>query len=259
MQLVPDWKRVGMSMTGTSTFGQASAARFAATRWSVVLAAGGSEGESRTRQALEELARSYWFPLYAYLRRRGYGPQAAEDLVQGFFARLLEHEGLASVDQGKGRFRSFLLASLKHFAADEQDKRRAQKRGAGVKPIALDGLEAEARYAIEPVDEMTPERVFERRWAWAVLDQALCRLREQYCQRGQGKLFEVLKGTLTAADSETRQKDLARELDMSENALAVAGHRLRRRYRELLREEIAQTVSSPDLIDEEIGYLLGCL
>lgn len=248
-----------MSAAGTSTFGRASAARFAPTRWSVVLAAGGREGGSRARQALEELARSYWFPLYAYLRRRGHGPQAAEDLVQGFFARLLEHEGLAAVDQGKGRFRSFLLASLKHFAADEWDKGQAQKRGAGARMIALDGLEAEARYAIEPADEMTPERVFERRWAWAVLDQVVCHLREQYERRGQGKLFEALKGTLTATDLDTRQKDLARQLGMSEGALAVAGHRLRRRYRELLREEIAQTVASPELIDEEIGYLLGCL
>lgn len=247
-----------MATTGTS-FNRGSAAQFAPTRWSIVLAAGDWRAGSGSRRAMEELAHSYWFPLYAYLRRRGHSPAAAEDLVQGFFARLLEKDGLASADRDKGKFRSFLLASLKHFAADEWDKGHAQKRSAGAPLVALDAMEAEARYAIEPADDMTPERVFERRWAWAILDQVLERLRQQYHARGQGPLFEALKGCLTSTASETTQSEIARQLGTTENALAVAGHRLRRRYRELLRDEIAQTVSSTDLVDEEIRYLLGCL
>lgn len=238
----------------TST--RASAAQFAPTRWSVVLAAGDCQDGTSARDAMELLARSYWFPLYAYLRRRGHSPSQAEDLVQGFFAHLLEKGGLATVDRAKGKFRSFLLASLKHFVSDEWDKARAQKRSAGAPVIALDSLDAEARYAIEPADDMAPERLFERRWAYAVLDQVLERLRQQYADRGQLPLFDALKGHLTSSASHA---DIACDLNMSTSALAVAAHRLRRRYRELLRDEIAQTVSTPELVDEEIRYLMECL
>jgi RNA polymerase sigma factor (sigma-70 family) len=233
--------------------------RFAATHWSVVLAAGGPNADSLRQRALEELARVYWFPLYAYVRRQGQSPQAAEDLTQEFFARLIEKHSLRHVDRSKGKFRSFLLASLKHFLLNEYDKARAKKRGGRKKVLALDAVNAEARYSIEPVDHMTPERVFEQRWAWAVLDQVLLRLREQYDARGQGALFEALKGALMQRPAAGQYAEAARELGMAQGAVVVAAHRLRGRYRKLLRAEIAQTVADPELIDEEVKYLLGCL
>jgi len=210
------------------------------------------------RRAMGELVQTYWFPLYAYLRRRGSAPAQAEDLVQGFFARLLEKDALAMVDRERGKFRSFLLASLQNFLANEWDKSRAAKRGGGAEIVALDALEAEARYAAEPVDSMTPERVFERRWALAVLDQVLARLREDYAQRDQAEIFAALEHVLTAGDGES-YGEIGRRLGMTESAVKVAAHRLRRRYRELLREEIAQTVSQPDLVEEEIKQLLASL
>jgi len=233
--------------------------RFVATRWSVVLAAGGPDADSLRQRALEELARVYWFPLYAYVRRQGQSPQTAEDLTQAFFARLIEKHSLRRVDRSKGKFRSFLLGSLKHFLLNEYDKTRARKRGGRTKVLALDASNAEARYSIEPVDHMTPERVFEQRWAWAVLDQVLLRLREQYDARGQGALFEALKGALMERPAAGQYAEMARELGMAQGAVVVAAHRLRGRYRKLLRDEIAQTVADPDLIDEEVQYLLGCL
>ncbi len=237
--------------------------RFALTRWSVVLAAGnwrageaGGRGTAAER-AMGELAGMYWFPLYAYLRRKGLGPVEAEDLVQGFFTRLVEKDALAAADREKGRFRSFLLASLKNFVANEWDKGQAQKRGGG-KVLALDGLDAEARYAAEPVDTMTPERVFERRWALAVLEQVLARLEVEYKKRGQGAIFAELEKVLTGGGGRTHAA-IGVALGMTEGAVKVAGHRLRRRYRELLREEIGQTVAEPGLVEEEIRQLRSCL
>lgn len=244
--------------TSAQSFG-GNQERFAATRWSVVLAAGGLKADSLRQRALEELARTYWFPLYAYVRRQGESPHAAEDLTQEFFARLIEKHSLRQVDRSKGKFRSFLLASLKHFLANEHDKANAQKRGGRTKVIALDAVDAEARYAIEPVDDMTPERVFEQRWAWAVLDQVLLRLREQYDAKGQRPLFELLKGSLMQRPAAGEYAEVARELGMAQGTVVVAAHRLRGSYRKLLRDEIAQTVSDPELIDEEVKYLLGCL
>jgi RNA polymerase sigma-70 factor (ECF subfamily) len=205
-----------------------------------------------------ELAGLYWFPLYAYLRRKGNSPPQAEDLVQGFFTRLLEKDVLATVDRSKGKFRSFLLASLKNFLANEWDKSQAQKRGGGQNTLSLDALDAEARYAAEPADKMTPERVFERRWALAVLEQVLMRLREEYAGRGQGATFAALEQVLVGGHG-AGYAQIAERLSMTEDAVKVAGHRLRRRYRQLLREEISQTVSEPALIDEEIRQLLGSL
>jgi len=238
------------------------AAGFAATRWTVVLAAaGGMKGEagSRSRRAMEELAQIYWFPLYAYIRRRGHDSAAAEDLTQEFFLRLIENNLVVAADRAQGRFRAFLLTSLKNFLANERDKAHAQKRGGGARLIALDSLDAEARYAIEPVDQMTPERVFEQRWAKSVLEQVLERLKRKYQNKEQGKLFEVLKATLTAKADEASNAAMGRELGLTPGAVGVAVHRLRRHYRDLLRDEIAQTVASPELIDEEINYLLKCL
>lgn len=223
------------------------------------MAAGGPDADSRRQRALEELARAYWFPLYAYVRRQGQSPQTAEDLTQEFFARLIAKHSLRHVDRSKGKFRSFLLASLKHFLANEYDKTQAQKRGGRTKVLALDALDAEARYSVEPVDHMTPERVFEQRWAWAVLDQVLLRLREQYDAKGQGALFAALKGALIERPAAGQYAAVAAELGMDQGAVAVAAHRLRGRYRKLLRDEIAQTVADPELIDEEVKYLLGCL
>lgn len=234
-------------------------ARFAATRWSVVIAAGGTRDATDTRRALEELFQAYWFPLYAYLRRRGLSAHEAEDLVQGFLARMLEKRDLAAVDRAKGRFRSFLLASLKHYLSNECDKARAKKRGGAANVIELDALAAEARYAVEPADDMTPERLFDRRWALEVLDQVLRRLREEYAQAGKAELFETIKGLLTPQRDQLTQADYAQKLGMSAGALKVAVHRMRKRYRDLLRNEIAQTLESPDQIEDEISYLQTCL
>ncbi len=220
--------------------------------------AGEKSGPAR-RCALEELAGLYWFPLYAYIRRRGHGAPQAEDLTQEFFARLVEKRVLAAADRSKGKFRSFLLASVKNFLANEWDKSQTLKRGGGRPLVALDALDAEARYALEPADDLTPERLFERRWALAVLDQVLARLRQEYVARDGGELFEALKGSLAGAADTPTYEALARRLGMTEGALKVAAHRLRKRYRELLRDEISQTVASPELVDEEIRYLLGCL
>jgi RNA polymerase sigma-70 factor (ECF subfamily) len=225
----------------------------------MVLAAAHGHADTRSQRALAELAQLYWFPLYAYIRRQGHPPAQAEDLTQDFFARLLEKKSLAAIDRTKGKFRSFLLASLQNFLHNERDKAHAHKRGGGQQTIPLDALTAESRYALEPADTLTPERVFERRWAWAVLDQVLLRLQQRYETQGQQLLFAALKPSLTTRLDAAAHAQLARDLNMTQGALTVAAHRLRRRYREMLREEIAHTVPDPALIDEEIRYLLGCL
>jgi len=225
----------------------------------MVLAAGGDHAGTNTRRALEELIRIYWFPVYAYARRQGQATGGAEDLTQDFFTHLLEKNSLAGLDRSKGTFRSFLLASLKHFLANERDKGRAVKRGGGVPPVALDALDAEARYAIEPVDDMTPERLFDRRWALAVLDQVLARLRQEYSDTGKGRLFDHLKDALAGSAESAGYAEIAARLGMTEGAVKVAVHRMRRRYRDLLRSEVGQTVDSPHQVGEEIAYLLKCL
>jgi RNA polymerase sigma-70 factor (ECF subfamily) len=224
-----------------------------------VLAAGGEHDATATRRALEELIQAYWFPLYAFVRRQGSLAAAAEDLVQGFLTRLLEKDDLSRVDRSKGRFRSFLLAAMKNFMANERARDRALKRGGGVRVLALDSLDAEARYAVEPAEDMTPERLFDRRWALAVLDQVLARLRREFLDAGNGALFEAIKDCLTPDRGKLPYAQLARRLGMTEGALKVAVHRMRRRYRDLLRHEIAQTVETPAQVDEEIAYLLNCL
>ncbi len=234
-------------------------ASFAATRWSVVLAAADGKAGSRSRRALEELAGIYWPSLYAFIRRQGAAPEEAEDLTQEFFARLLEKGWLSVVDPAKGKFRSFLLAALKHFLANQRDLARAKKRGGGRRALSLDVPGAEAFYQREPTDRMTPERLFERRWALAMLDEVLARLRREYRRRGREAIFDALKCTLTADADAPPQAQIAHSLRMSETAVRIAAHRLRKRYREVLRDEIAQTVAAPDLVDDEIRYLLKCL
>jgi len=221
-------------------------ASFSPTQWTVVLAAA-KRGEDRA--ALETLAKTYWSPIYAFMRRRGIPATEAEDLTQAFFTRLLEKETLAAVDREKGKFRSFLLAAVTHFLANESDKARAKKRGGSVRTIVPE---------VELADDMTPERVFEQRWAWTVLDQVMGKLRESYEAKSQGELFESLKGVLMEG-KEVSYAKLGAELGMAEGTVAVAAHRLRRAYRKLLRDQIAETIADPALIDEEIRYLLNCL
>jgi RNA polymerase sigma-70 factor (ECF subfamily) len=232
-------------------------ARFAATRWSLVLAAAEPAENTDSRRALEDLLGTYWFPLYAFLRRRGETASFAEDMVQAFFARLLEKQYLAQADPARGRFRSFMLAALKHFVANERAKLQTLKRGGGHSIVSIDAAAAEARYAVEPVDEVTPEMLFDRRWALTVLDTVLGRLGEEYAAKGKADLYAAIEPCLTHGAVD--HADVAGQLDMTEGAVRVATHRLRRRYRDLLRAEIVETVASPEEVDEEITYLLKCL
>lgn len=223
-----------------------------------MLAAADHQDGTKSRRALDELIRAYWFPLYAFVRRQGETPAAAEDMIQEFFAHLLKKDFLAQIDRSKGKFRSFLLAAVKHFLSKERSKQRAQKRGGGL-VIALDSLDAEARYAIEPVDNMTPEHFFQRQWALAVLDQVLSRLRTEYIEGSKAKLYETIEPYLTQEAHSGDYGKASHELGMTEGAVRVAVHRLRRRYRDLLREEISQTVDSSEEVEEEMTFLLNCL
>ena len=222
------------------------------------MAAGGTDSP-RAYAALETLCTNYWYPLYAYVRRQGHGPHDAQDLTQAFFARLLEKNYLADVQREKGRFRSFLLASLKHFLANEWDRERALKRGGGRKLIALDDDSAESRYRLEPKDDLSADKIYERRWALTLLDKVLNTLHAEYEQGGKVEAFEILKPYLSAGRTSVSYALAAEKLGMNEGAVKVAVHRLRKRYRELLRAEIAQTVSTASEIEAEIRYLFAAL
>lgn len=235
------------------------ATRFFTTRWTVVLAAGGDPQATQTKDATACLLQSYWYPMYSFIRREGYPPQDAEDLTQEFVAKLIEKQYLADVDPAKGRFRSFLLASLRHFLSNQRDHDRALKRGGGRKVIALDGLDAEARYQLEPVTDLTPERLFDRRWALALLDRVLKRLRDDYARTGRANVYDALKPVLQADPDAPTYAKLGKQLTMTETAVKVAVHRLRTRYREMLREEVAQTVAADADLDAELKDLLNCL
>jgi len=234
------------------------AGRFATTHWSVVRAVG-QPGSARYQQALETLCRTYWFPLYAYLRRHGYSTDQAEDYTQAFFTRLLEKHDLHLADPKRGKFRSFLLVVLKHFLANELDRARAKKRGGGKKVLSLDFENAESRYVLEPADQLSPEKLLNRAWALTVLDRTIARLQSEWATDKRGRLFEHLKVYLTADRAAAPYAHVARRLNMTQGAVKVAVHRLRRRYRELLRDEIAQTVTSEEQIDEEIRDLFAAL
>jgi RNA polymerase sigma factor (sigma-70 family) len=223
----------------------------------VVLTAGRSD-TTHARAALENLCQAYWHPLYAYVRRRGYSPEDAQDLTQEFFARLLERNAVATVTPEKGRFRSFLLASMNHFLADEWDKARAQKRGGG-KVICLDLQSAEMQLGEIPVKKHTPEKAFEHRWAITLLEQVYQHLGKEYREQGKAALFETLRVTLAGKSDAAPYAELARQLAMSEGAVKVAVHRLRQRYRALLRDTIADTVSGPDEVEDELRYLFRTL
>ena len=229
--------------------------RFATTQWKVVLDARDGT-ESQARLALESLCHAYWFPLYAYVRRRGHDADEARDLTQAFFADLLGRNFLDAIDRSKGRFRSFLLASLENFLSHERDKANALKKGGGVAPISLDGADAETRYRLEPSDPETPELVFERRWGATVMERTMERLRTEYA--GEPGRFERLKPCLTG-DNPDRYAEIGAALGLAESAVKAAVHRLRQQYGRLLREEIAETVTSPTEVDEELRHLLGVL
>jgi RNA polymerase sigma-70 factor (ECF subfamily) len=226
---------------------------FVTTRWTMVLRAARSD-TTRARAALEDLCQAYWYPLYAYARRRGYSPHDAEDLTQGFFARILKLNSLADVGKEQGKFRAFLLASMNHFISDEWDRASAQKRGAQ-RTISLDAEMAENRYRSEPADKLTPEYLFERRWAMTLLENVVQRLRGEYEASGQGPLFMEMRFAITGDKNAVPYTDLAARLSLSEEALRVAVHRLRQRYRRALREEIAQTVADESEVTEELNCL----
>jgi DNA-directed RNA polymerase specialized sigma24 family protein len=235
-----------------------SNAPFPTTRWSQVVAAGDRAG-SAARDALTELCSAYWFPLYAFVRRKGYPPDEAADLVQGTFLTLLVRDGLAKVAPDRGRFRSFLMAVCSHHLADCRDRDRAVKRGGGGMPISIDRALAEGRYAAEPVNELTPERLFERRWATSLLDHAVARLEAESIAAGKSALFACLLHTLTGGRSEVPFAAIAVELTLTEGAVKMAASRLRKRYGEILREEIARTVDGPADVEEEIRALFAAL
>jgi RNA polymerase sigma-70 factor (ECF subfamily) len=229
---------------------------FPATSWTLVVAAGDPR-RKEARSALVSLCESYWYPLYAYLRRRGYPADQAQDLTQQFFMRVLEGRYLDHADPEKGRFRSFLLTSLKFFVADEKDRHRAQKRG-GAAVLPLEFSSGEKRYQREPAHDETPERIFERRWAVLVLERVVDKLRNEFVHHGRPDHFERLKVFLLG-HSDAPYTTLAREMNTSEGALKVAVHRFRKRYRELLRQEIADTVADPADVDSELRYLAAAL
>lgn len=232
--------------------------RFATTRWTLIAAAQ-DRASPDARAALAALCTAYWYPLYAFIRRQGYPAHEAQDLTQEFFSRLLEKDYLRVVDRDKGKFRSFLLAACKHFLANERDRLQAQKRGGGRDHFSLDVRAAESRYGLEPAHNLTPEKLFDRRWALTLLDQVLAGLKEETARTGKHGLFEALKVFLTGEKTATSYTQLAERLAMTPGAVKVAVHRLRRRYRELLREAIARTVENPGDIDGEIRDLFAAL
>ena len=229
---------------------------FATTHWTVVLAAG-QRHTPESDTALEELCRSYWFPLYAYVRRRGHTKADAEDLVQAFFARLLEKNFLNGLNGEKGKFRAFLLAALKHFLANEWDKARAQKRGGGADHLSLDWQTADTKFQVAATSEPSPDKAYDREWALALLARVIERLQAECEAEGRGKLFAQLKNFLMAGQGESAQAEVAKALEMEEGAVRVAIHRLRKRYRALLRDEIARTLADPAMVDEEMRALFG--
>ena len=228
---------------------------FTTTHWSLVLNAQNTSGPLADA-ALEKLCRTYWYPLYAFVRRQGEDEASAKDLTQGFFARLLEKKYLAQVQREKGKFRSFLLASLKHFLSDERDKARAQKRGGGHPLISLDDTTGEERYHLEPIDSMDAEKLYERRWALTLLAQAQARLRQEYAENDKSKLYDRLNNLEARDKSAPSYAELAAELGLTEDAVKSAVFRLRKRYQELVRVEVANTVESLAEVDEEIRHLI---
>jgi RNA polymerase sigma-70 factor (ECF subfamily) len=232
--------------------------QFATTHWSVVLMAGDSVS-AEAQQALEYLCRAYWYPLYAYVRRQGHSPEDAQDLTQEFFARLLERQSVRLADPQRGRFRTFLLSSLKNFLVNEWEKAGAIKRGGGHAIVAINDEDAELRYVAEAVDGLTPDRIYEKRWAATLLEKVFGRIREKYAADGKERLFEALKPYVLGETLVDGYDEMGARLGVSAGALRVAMHRLRETYREVLRDEVARTVASPTDVDEELRQLVSAL
>jgi DNA-directed RNA polymerase specialized sigma24 family protein len=228
---------------------------FPTTRWSRVAGAG-DPCKELAREALAGLCRAYWFPVYAYIRRKGADPDRAADLTQDYFARLIEKGTLTHADPAKGRFRAFLLADCAFFLADARDREAALKRGGGVQFVPL---EAEGRYRLEPVDDLTPEKLFDRAWALSLLDAVVGRLRAEFAATGKAETFEALKVVLTDGPRAVPLIEIARRLGMTEGAVQVAVHRLRKRYKALVRERISETVDDPSEVEDEIRALFAAL
>ena len=234
---------------------------FLTTRWSVVRAAGAAD-TPLAREALASLCAAYWYPLYAYVRRRGHSAEDARDLTQAFFARLLERKELGALDPALGRFRAWLLAAVKHFLANEAERARTEKRGGGLVPISIDVAAADSRWALEASDELSPERAFARGWALELLARTRAVLRTEWAARGQTELFTALEGTLVGPDGDPEAESrrvLAERLGLSAGAFDVAAHRLRKRFKEHLRSEVAGTLSDPADIQDELSALFEAL
>lgn len=231
---------------------------FATTHWSVVLAAGNADSTC-AREALSRLCQTYWYPLYAYVRRCGHTPHDAQDLTQAFFARILEENWMAKSDPQRGRFRSFLLASMRHFMANEWKREHRQKRGGGQTILSLNDDSAENRYQLEPVEKKTPENLFERGWALSLLNGVLAKLEEEYSREGKAEWMHVMRPTLTSDRGSINYAEIAGKLGTTETATRVAVHRLRHQYRRLIRAEVAHTVATPEEADEEIRHLFKVL
>ncbi len=242
--------------TPSTGAGEAPPDYFATTHWTVVLAAG-RERTPQSDRALEDLCRTYWFPLYAYMRRHGHTREDAEDLTQAFFARFLEKNYLEGLRSEKGRFRAFLLAALKHFLANEWDRAHRRKRGGGTPLLSLDWQDADTRYRIDPADTLSPDKLYDRAWAVTLLERVISRLRDERDDEERANLFEQLKPFLTAGRGAVPYAQAAAALKLNEGAVRVAVHRLRRRYRQLLREEISQTLSDPAQVEEEMRSLFS--
>lgn len=228
---------------------------FATTRWTLVLAAG-DRSMPQAERALEELCRAYWYPLYAYMRRRGYSREDAEDLAQAFFARLLAKNGFAGLRAERGKFRAFLLQALKHFLANEWDRARRQKRGGHLTHLSLDWQEAEAQFQIADPNQLPPDRAYDREWATALLERVIVLLRAEWAAGGAAERFDHLKAYLTLDRERIPYAEAATALGMEAGAVRVAVHRLRKRYRELLRSEVAQTLEDPAMVEDELATLL---
>ncbi len=238
---------------------QAPGAAFVTTHWSVVLTSADHESP-QARAALEQLCRTYWYPIYCYIRRRGYSHEDAQDLTQGFLVRWLESKSFARADASKGRLRSFLLAGLNHFLSDQWDRASAQKRGGGQPPISLTDTQlADERYRLEAVEERTPEKLFERRWALTLLDQVLARSEQEFREAGKLELFERLRAFLIPGTGEESYAPLGAEQGMNREAVKKAVPRMRHRYYQLFREEVAHTVADPAEVEEELRYLCAVI
>jgi RNA polymerase sigma-70 factor (ECF subfamily) len=250
--------RLDSDSSPTSPSSEAAAPRpaFVTTHWSVVLSAQ-NQNVAKSSAALETLCRTYWYPLYAYARRAGHAPADAEDLTQSFFARLLEKDYLLSAAREKGKFRTFLLVALKRFLANEWDRQHAQKRGGFAPIVSIDHDTAESRFAAEPSHNLQPDLLFDRQWALTLLDRTMTRLQQEYVATGRSRLFESLRNLLVKDDSASTYAEIAARLNLTEPAVKMAVHRLRTRYRDVLREEIAQTVTSSAEVEEEIRHLFS--